>query len=753
MSWIIRQITCQDIKGFNGRYEFPFEPGLNVIHGPNGQGKSSVVDSLRWALIGELPKVEAIRAPSQSLINKNAGLANGIPEVIVELVNSENDEEMTIIRRGHKKATQSNESAGLTDVQKEGELEALEVSVSGDHYTGWYGDAQQMIEQQLGLKSSTLAKCSVVGQEDIVSIISGKETDMNNLMHDLLDLRTLVDVGPILKQGKKDAEARRKQLNTELEGPASPMAMWEATNTQLNEDLETRQERARDEYGFDWGEVESKPQIEEAIVQRLVACESTLDTDFSESGIGERVTEIQAAVDELSGQDPTHERARDLGIESERVDRLVEDLESTSEFWGDREIEMSELLGTEGLNLLTLATAKQEKKDLYNEKNAEKEALDLSEKLSASVLDHLDAHSELDECPICNSPAEHAALKTAAEALMGPEIVAIRSELNSEVERLSGEVDDVATKYESAEQLHTTIHTGVSDFATVVDRLPDDMEIAIQSAEELLAGATAISAFVTEIERVRGICEERQKEIKQEEEQLEEQSDTWREETMEPLRATLREVSALIQLLDAYSAIDNHRDRAEEAEIAQAELRTRLVEARGLKAMLGGLESALTASQQESASQRIDEALPQINDIFSAVCANPQYDRLQVDCSIKNGKLVYSFRTLPEQRAFGDVAAVVLSGGNQAVASIAALMALAAGGSHQFPTLVLDDPCVQMDPETIERWAGAASDFAENQQLIVLTHQPDVADYLEENGASRDDLQGWNQGVLPGRGD
>ena len=109
MSWIIRQITCQDIKGFNGRYEFPFEPGLNVIHGPNGQGKSSVVDSLRWALIGELPKVEAIRAPSQSLINKNAGLANGMPEDIVELINPENGEEMTVTRRGHKKATDRNE--------------------------------------------------------------------------------------------------------------------------------------------------------------------------------------------------------------------------------------------------------------------------------------------------------------------------------------------------------------------------------------------------------------------------------------------------------------------------------------------------------------------------------------------------------------------------------------------------------------------------------------------------------------------
>ena len=746
MSWIIRQITCQDIKGFNGRYEFPFESGLNVIHGPNGQGKSSVVDSLRWALIGELPKVEAIRAPSQSLINKNAGLANGMPEVIVELVNPENGEEMIITRRGHKK------NAGLTAGQKEAGLEALEVSVAGDYYTGWNGVAQDMIQEQLGLKSSTLAKCSVVGQDDIMSIIAGKETEMNNVMHDLLDLRTLVDIGPILKEGKKNAEARRKTLNTELVGPTSPMAIWEATNKQLNEDLQTRQELVRDEYGFDWGEVESKPQIEEAIVQRLVDCESTLDTDFSESEIGERVTEIGSTVDELSGKDPTHELARNLGIESERVDRVIDDLESTSEFWSERETEMSELLGTEGLNLLTLATAKQEKETSYNEMLAEKEALDLSEKLSTSVMEHLDAHSELDECPICNSPAEHAALKTAAEALMGPKFVARRSELNSEVEILSGEVDDLSSKYESAEELHTNIHTGVNDLIAVVDRLPYDMEMAVQSAEELLAGAAAISAFVAEIERVKEICEERQKEIKEEEEQLEEQRKTWRAETMEPLRATLREVNALIQLLDAYSAIENHADRAEAAEIAQADLTTRLVQARGLKAMLGGLESALTASQQENASQRIDEALPQINEIFSAVCSNPQYDRLQVDCSIKNGSIVYSFRTLPEQRAFGDVAAVVLSGGNQSVASIAALMALAAGGSHQFPTLVLDDPCVQMDPETIERWAGAASEFAQNQQLIVLTHQPEVADYLEENGASRDDLLGWNQGVLPDRG-
>ena len=83
----------------------------------------------------------------------------------------------------------------------------------------WYGDAQDMIQEQLGLKSSTLAKCSVVGQDDIMSIIAGKETEMNNVMHDLLDLRTLVDIGPILKRDE-DAEKKRKELSTELEGPS-----------------------------------------------------------------------------------------------------------------------------------------------------------------------------------------------------------------------------------------------------------------------------------------------------------------------------------------------------------------------------------------------------------------------------------------------------------------------------------------------------------------------------------------------------
>ena len=53
---------------------------------------------------------------------------------------------------------------------------------------------------------------------------------MNSLMHDLLDLRTLVEIGPILDAGKKKADQKRKSFLERLEGTDSPIAKWEEVN-------------------------------------------------------------------------------------------------------------------------------------------------------------------------------------------------------------------------------------------------------------------------------------------------------------------------------------------------------------------------------------------------------------------------------------------------------------------------------------------------------------------------------------------
>ena len=69
--------------------------------------------------------------------------------VVVELINLESDKNMTIIRRGHKKATLKTENTGLTDGQKDAGMEELEVTVAGEHYTGWFGDVKALLKKNL----------------------------------------------------------------------------------------------------------------------------------------------------------------------------------------------------------------------------------------------------------------------------------------------------------------------------------------------------------------------------------------------------------------------------------------------------------------------------------------------------------------------------------------------------------------------------------------------------------------------------
>ncbi len=52
----IKKISILGFKSFMDRLEIPFPLGISGIVGPNGCGKSNIVDAIRWCLGEQSPK-------------------------------------------------------------------------------------------------------------------------------------------------------------------------------------------------------------------------------------------------------------------------------------------------------------------------------------------------------------------------------------------------------------------------------------------------------------------------------------------------------------------------------------------------------------------------------------------------------------------------------------------------------------------------------------------------------------------------
>ena len=102
----ISELSLQGFKSFAHKTKVSFDSGITSIVGPNGCGKSNIVDALRWVLGEQRPSLLRSAAMSNVILNNGTAKkkALGMAEVSLTFVNDKGIlpieySEVTITRR------------------------------------------------------------------------------------------------------------------------------------------------------------------------------------------------------------------------------------------------------------------------------------------------------------------------------------------------------------------------------------------------------------------------------------------------------------------------------------------------------------------------------------------------------------------------------------------------------------------------------------------------------------------------------
>ena len=161
MNMIIKKLELQGFKSFADRTKIVFHPGITAIVGPNGTGKSNLVDAMLWVLGGHRQKVVRGDRTEDVIFNGNAKKpALSMVDAVLTLASEE--EELIVshraFRSGESEYRMNGKSVRLKDIQDDlwrhgiGEKEyfVIEQGSIGDFVTSKPTEKRVFIEEAAG---------------------------------------------------------------------------------------------------------------------------------------------------------------------------------------------------------------------------------------------------------------------------------------------------------------------------------------------------------------------------------------------------------------------------------------------------------------------------------------------------------------------------------------------------------------------------------------------------------------------------
>ncbi len=337
----LSKLTMHGFKSFARHTELNFDPGVTAVVGPNGCGKSNIVDAVRW-VTGE-QRARVLRSDKMNNVIFN-GTSNrkplGMSEVMLTIQNTRGVlpteyTEVTIGRRlyrsGESEYTLNGVQCRLKDILElfmdtgmgPGAYSVIELKMVDEILSENTQDRRRLFEEAAGITKYKQRRSQALRKLD------GTQADLTRIR----DLTEEIGkrVGTLKKQAEKAGQARELQsrLETlELSLAQAELDRYKSAEEKLNEEIQALRQKA-DRHTAEQTREEAEV---EALRVDLVAKEQELAN--RQKALNEHLeqvrsldTEKRLALERLESTRHANTRARD---EQKEADKRIEQLQHHS---------------------------------------------------------------------------------------------------------------------------------------------------------------------------------------------------------------------------------------------------------------------------------------------------------------------------------------------------------------------------------------------------------------------------------------
>ncbi|MGW8423991.1 AAA family ATPase [Peribacillus simplex] len=229
----IEKLIIRNFRIFNGTYEFDFSNrDLIIISGPNGNGKSTIFDSIQWCLTGTIPRYEGSneRQKFNYLMNENLFRDNRAHTLSVEVWFRGQSGELHKVRRIQTKTKERNFSSSKVEVDGKKLNKTLGIESIRNLFSS-IGHEESKSTINLSTFFSATQLLSQDALENFIRL--DKPNERYKLIDNILGVRKYgIDFEEFLDSVKTVAKEKREHLVIELEKPTKD---FEKVSIQIDE--------------------------------------------------------------------------------------------------------------------------------------------------------------------------------------------------------------------------------------------------------------------------------------------------------------------------------------------------------------------------------------------------------------------------------------------------------------------------------------------------------------------------------------